>query len=177
MQPNESPEVFDATIETEKIEKQPTEPQISLEDARIRAEHQTLVTANLVDDIISQKKKSFRRTVIFSVSSVVILLILAIVFFVYLRWYGVGAGVAVLTFVVAQIWLHFFKKWNYNAREDDDFGDESLFLNTEDERLDSDLSENSSKNSSNEGEGEGKLSQNEEKTASENVADKNKQKK
>ncbi len=126
MQPDEqkTDEIFDATIETEKIVQDSPSEQIQLDDARIRAEHQNMVTANLVDDIISQKKKSFRRTVVFSVSSVVILLILAIVFFVYLRWYAVGVGVAILTFAVAQIWLHFFKKWNYNATADDDFFDD-----------------------------------------------------
>lgn len=47
-----------------------------------------------------------------SVGSVVLLLILAIVFCVYLHWYGAGAGVAILAFGVAQLWLRYFKKWD-----------------------------------------------------------------
>jgi len=31
--------------------------------------------------------------------------------------------VAILTFVVAQIWLSFFKKWEYNANCAEDFGE------------------------------------------------------
>lgn len=125
MQQNEqkTDEVFDATVETENATPPTQNEQVDLDEARLRAEHQNMITANLVDDIISQKKKSFRRTVIFSVSSVVILLILAIVFFVYLRWYGAGAGVAIIAFAVAQIWLHFFKKWDYGKNESDDFLD------------------------------------------------------
>ncbi len=130
MQTDDPKEIFDATIETEDLTQSAqstTQDQIAA--AKIRAEHQNKVAATMVDEIISQKKKSFRRTLILSVSSVVILLILAIVFFIYLRWYGVGAGVAVLAFVVAQIWLSFFKKWGYNTKSCNDFGEDDYLPN------------------------------------------------
>ena len=64
------------------------------------------------DEILKNKKKNYVVTVIASLGSVGILLILSIVFFIFLKWYGVGVGFAVLTLIVAQVWLHFFKKWN-----------------------------------------------------------------
>ena len=131
MQPCDQKEIFDATIETEEntTTSNQADTQNQIAEAKIRAEHQTKVATTMIDEIISQKKKSFRRTVVLSVSSVVVLLILAIIFFIYLRWYGVGAGVAVVAFVVAQIWLSFFKKWGYNTKESNDFGEDDYSPN------------------------------------------------
>ena len=85
----------------------------------------------LANEITSSKKRTFRRIVTLSVGSVVLLLILAIIFFIYLHWYAVGAGVAIIAFVVAQVWLHFFRKWNYGVRNEADF-DENDSYNSSD---------------------------------------------
>ncbi len=121
MLPRESknePEVFDAT--TDDTDDAPRDIDTEIAEAKKRADHQNMVAKYLVDDIIEQKKKSFRRTVVLSVGSVVVLLVLAIVFFVYLHWYGAGAGVAIIAFGVAQLWLNYFKKWDKANPEFDD---------------------------------------------------------
>lgn len=120
MQPEDKKNFFDATQTTCDSPDPETPIQAEIADAKIRADHQNLIAATMVDDFVSRKKSAFRRTVVLSVGSVVILLILAIVFFVYLHWYGAGAGVALLAFTTAQVWLHHFKKWD---RTNPDFDD------------------------------------------------------
>jgi len=120
MQPTDPEEFFDATKNEPKKDKAPQQQTATdIDKSQLIAEHQTSVAKTIVDDIISQRKKSFRRVVVMSISSVIILLILAIMFFIYFHWYFIGTGVAVLTFVVAQIWLSFFKKWGYNSQNPD----------------------------------------------------------
>lgn len=112
MQPEDKKDFFDATQTTCDSPDPETSISAEIADAKIRADHQNLMAATMVDDFVSRKKSAFRRTVVLSVGSVVVLLILAIVFFVYLHWYGAGAGVALLAFATAQVWLHHFKKWD-----------------------------------------------------------------
>lgn len=104
-------EFFDATVDDGN-------QKITLDEAKMRAEKEAQMLASLADDLASNKqdKRTFRRIVVMSIGSVVFLLILAIIFFVCLHWYVVGAGVAIIAFVVAQVWLHFFKKWDYGAK-------------------------------------------------------------
>ena len=71
-----------------------------------------------------------------SVGSVVFLLILAIIFFVFLKWYGAGVGVAILALITSQVWLHFFKKWDKRDSEYYDLDYEALGV--EDDFLESD---------------------------------------
>ena len=99
-------EFFDATVEP-VIEEKPQE----IYEARAKAETHNKVRAEITDDTIAkQNKNNFVKLCIMSVSSVLFFLILAIVFFVYLHWYGVGIGCAIIGIVISQIWVHFFKK-------------------------------------------------------------------
>ncbi len=128
------PPFFDATItENDNNPKLPTDndTQQQIAEAKKRAEHEATMLVTLANEITSSKKRTFRRIVTLSVGSVVLLLILAIIFFIYLRWYAVGAGVAIIAFVVAQVWLHFFRKWNYGVRNEADF-DENDSYNSSD---------------------------------------------
>ena len=128
------PPFFDATItENDNNPKLPTDndTQQQIAEAKKRAEHEATMLVTLANEITSSKKRTFRRIVTLSVGSVVLLLILAIIFFIYLHWYAVGAGVAIIAFVVAQVWLHFFRKWNYGVRNEADF-DENDSYNSSD---------------------------------------------
>ena len=128
------PPFFDATItENDNNPQLPTDndTQQQIAEAKKRAEHEATMLVTLANEITSSKKRTFRRIVTLSVGSVVLLLILAIIFFIYLHWYAVGAGVAIIAFVVAQVWLHFFRKWNYGVRNEADF-DENNSYNSSD---------------------------------------------
>lgn len=106
------------------LDAEPSTEKEQILAAKARADHEAAVLSHLADDFASSSKRTFRRTVIMSIGSVVFLLILAIIFFIFLHWYAVGAGVAIIAFIVAQVWLHFFKKWNYNANNTGDFADD-----------------------------------------------------
>jgi len=99
-------EFFDATVEP-IIDSKPEK----IYEARAKAETHNKVRAEITDDYIAnQNKKNFVKICIMSVASILFFLVLAIVFFVYLHWYGVGIGCAILGIVISQIWAHIFKK-------------------------------------------------------------------
>ena len=127
-------EFFDATVD--EVSQQQDDTPKSILEAKKRAEHEAKMLATIADDFTSNKKQTFRRTVIMSVGSVVFLLILAIIFFVFLKWYGAGVGVAILALITSQVWLHFFKKWDKRDSEYYDLDYEALGV--EDDFLESD---------------------------------------
>ncbi len=115
---NKNPEeFFDATIDETPVELSP-ETETAIAEAKRRADHQAKVLEILSTDFNEQKRRSFRRVVAMSIGSVAFLLILAIIFFIFLHWYIAGTGVAIIALGVSQVWLHFFKKWNYNSQND-----------------------------------------------------------
>ena len=108
-QNDDNVDFFDATIDFEPEQK--TDIQTEIERARQRAIQEKEIlerTKNAPDN----SRKTFVSCVIACLVSTGILLALTIVFFLALRWYGVGLGFAIITIVVAQVWISFFKRMN-----------------------------------------------------------------
>ena len=111
---------FDATIE-----EKPSE----VYEARAKAESHARACATITDkDIKRQDKSNFVKMCILCVASVLLCLILAIVFFLYVKWYGVGIGFALIGIILSQVWIKYFKKF-FKFRENEekeDFLDENM---------------------------------------------------
>ena len=102
---------YDATKDEEQEKQRDIDAEIA--EAKKRAETEKLGQIYGTDEELRKnKKRNYIITVIASLSSVIILIVLAIVFFIFLQWYGVGIGFMILAIIVSQVWLHFFKKWN-----------------------------------------------------------------
>ena len=127
-------EFFDATLEPEE-ESKPEEIYL----ARAKAESNLRVQSELSSQQIKhQNKKNFIKICILSVCSILLFLILAIVFFIYLKWYGVGIGCAIMGIIVSQLWVHFFKKW-FKHNEDSENKDFINEINNQNENNFTDL--------------------------------------
>ncbi|MBQ7977093.1 MAG: hypothetical protein IJ301_00630 [Clostridia bacterium] len=102
-------EFFDATADFESVPARDIHAEIEQAKKRAIQEKEMLDRVKKMPD---NSRKTFTSCVIACLVSVGILLTLTIVFFLALRWYGVGLGFAVLTIVATQVWIAFFKKTN-----------------------------------------------------------------
>lgn len=113
---NDKVEFFDATIDDDSTPARDIEREIEQAKKRALQEHQILENYR---NRPPKKDKTYSSCVIGSIVTVAILLALTLVFFLWLKWYGVGLGFAVLTIIASQIWIMFLKKINkkYDALE------------------------------------------------------------
>ncbi len=106
---NEQKEFFDATIDDETTPTRNIEREIEQAKKRALQEHQILENYR---NRPPKKDKTYTSCVIGSIVTVAILLALTLIFFLWLKWYGVGLGFAVLTIIASQVWIMFLKKIN-----------------------------------------------------------------
>ena len=106
---NEQKEFFDATIDDETTPTRNIEREIEQAKKRALQEHQILENYR---NRPPKKDKTYTSCVIGSIVTVAILLALTLIFFLWLKWYGVGLGFAVLTIIASQVWIMFLKKMN-----------------------------------------------------------------
>ena len=106
---NEQKEFIDATIDDETTPTRNIEREIEQAKKRALQEHQILENYR---NQPPKKDKTYTSCVIGSIVTVAILLALTLIFFLWLKWYGVGLGFAVLTIIASQVWIMFLKKIN-----------------------------------------------------------------
>ena len=112
----EQAEFFDATLDDETTPARDIQKEIEQAKKRALQEHQILENYR---NNPPKKDITYSSCAIGSIVTVAILLALTLVFFLWLKWYGVGLGFAVLTIIASQIWIMFLKKINkkYDALE------------------------------------------------------------
>ncbi len=110
---SENNEIFDATIDTNLSNK---EFEREMENIRKKAiiEKQLLANTKNAQD---NSRKTFVSSVIACLVSVGVLLALTLIFFFWAKWYGAGIGMAIVTIIVSQVWVSFFKKSNLKYNE------------------------------------------------------------
>lgn len=102
-------EFFDATADFEPTPKK--DMQVEIERAKQRASQEKEILER-VKNAPDNSRKTYTSCVIACLVSTGILLALTIVFFLALKWYGVGIGFAIITIAATQIWISFFKRMN-----------------------------------------------------------------
>ena len=111
---------FDATAPIEGLKQKDMEQEIAKARSRAIQEREILDRLKNTPDT---SKKTYISCVVSCLVSVGVLLVLTLVAFVFLKWYPVGIVLALITVVVSQVWIVFFKKLNKHTDEEFDIED------------------------------------------------------
>ena len=106
---NTESDFFDATIPLDDAPERNIEQEIEEIKKKAILEKEILERTK---DFSKNDNKTFISSLIACLVSVGICLALTLIFFLWLKWYGVGLGFAIITLVVSQVWIIFFKKNN-----------------------------------------------------------------
>ncbi len=106
---------FDATAPLDDIKQKDMTREIEKVHNRAIKEHEIL---ERIKNSPNNSKKTYVSLVSACFISVGLLLILTIIAFIFLKWYLTGVILAVITVVVSQVWVVFFKKTNKQTNDD-----------------------------------------------------------
>ena len=102
-------EIFDATVETPVI----SNPEFEREMEQIRKK--AILERELLENTKhnpDNSKKAFTTSVAACLISVFFLLALTLVLFFWAKWYVVGIAFALITIIIIQVWISYFKRLN-----------------------------------------------------------------
>ena len=111
---------FDATAPIEGLKQKDMEQEIAKARSRAIQEREIL---DRIKNTPDTSKKTYISCVVSCLVSVGVLLVLTLVAFIFLKWYPVGIVLALITVVVSQVWIVFFKKLNKQTDEEFDIED------------------------------------------------------